>query len=249
MIQNGGGCPLAFRRQQMKMNQPKGVGRIMKDCVGKYDFSTKSNSDPDRDIVYDMSGKGHNMQLINMQWREDPNYSWVKSGFYNGGLYFLPSNATQNEYGVIVGEPLVDFTIIVRRTYYNYDNNFFRAWTTLVGSGRELNSSYIMMEYLAEGNVFTSYVSGKGTYSGKTTDEVVWLTPSHYCGKKISGGTASVRPHDGYLYLNRLRGDSPGGCIGKIYCMYVFNRTLTPEELEQIIHEEISPNYIMPNIE
>src|SRR5699024_6878480 len=67
-----------------------------------YDFSTKTNSDANRDVIEDLSGKGHHGELQNFAFTNN-------SGYAGGGLKF----DGVDDYVSLESEGLQEFTISI----------------------------------------------------------------------------------------------------------------------------------------
>lgn len=252
------GLGLLNRRRAISSSPTEGdpLKKVLESCVGWYTFEGRSNSDADRAIVYDQSGKGNNMTLYNMQWTSVSQYEAVKSGYYEDCLWMFPSNweqsmGYQQSYGKITMTPLNEVTIIVNRSLLppgiSLENGFF-AWTCLIGSGEFSDANIFFVETKNDSSIFYNTFRGL-RYYGKEQSEVIWMNGSHYCGH-IMTGTPNTRVHDGVIYLNKLRGDylGKGGWL-KLKGLYIFNRQLTPNEIEEFIHEYVDSTYVMPEIE
>lgn len=244
---------ILLARRGVQGNQPKIT--IMDSCVGKYWFNGKTNTDADRDVVYDQSGHGNDLRLynVNFGYIDSNNSSWQREGYYDGKLWFASANSQAGTapYGVIKMQPLTSCTIIIKRdAIANYtDNGMWATYGVLLGSGQTLSQSRYLVEYKDSDGKMTANNNGFLSKRFISDSKVIWMNDTHYCGASLTG-TSSEREHDGLFYLHKLRGDTPvNKCYVRVYCIYIFNRNLTPEEIEQVIHNEIDDTYVMPTIE
>lgn len=226
---------------------------IMESCVGKYWFRGKKNTDADRNIVVDESGNGNDLYLYDFTWGyEDASNAWQKEGYFDDQLWFSSAGSPidTKPYGRIVMQPLNSCTIIIKRfPVFNYtDGGMWPIYGVLMGSGYDLTHSRYNIEYKSPENKLVTVNAGK-TVTEFINQDVVWLNDTHYCGKKFSG-TSNNRVHDGVFYLHRLRGNADADkCYMRVSCIYIFNRSLTPSEIENVINSEIDSNYKLPTIE
>ena len=220
-----------------KEEKPKDV---MDYCIGAYTFEDCVQGEA---IVTDKSGNGNNLQLFNMEWGyEDKTYD-LKEGFFNGCLYM--KNAGTSYGKIVLSEPLTNFTIIADRLPYAI-GSIIKEWTGIVGSGETTGFSPIHLEYKKGSQIYSSSF-GKST-SGRADADIIWMNNTHYCGVKMAGDE-SGDTHDGVIFINKFRGNVTGGGAMKISSLYIFNKNLTPQEIETFIHKYINPAYVMPPIE
>lgn len=218
--------------------------------VGAYTFINRTNDDANRDIVPDRSGNGNFMTLYNMNYGyENPNYDFIKEGYFNDKLYFRSTYFGGNSYGKIeMAEPLEEVTIIMKRSaVYDLNTNVMRSGTSAVGSGETQAANIFSLERF-NGSAISNEVEGLSV-ADRDSAEIVWMNATHYCGKKMSG-TKQDKVHDGVIYINRDRGDLTGlGRGAMIDGIFIFNRSLSPTEIEEFIHKYIDSSYTLPEIE
>ena len=212
--------------------------------IGAYTFEGRSNEDADRDIVEDKSGYNNTLTLKSMQWGFIHNTlpDLIREGFWDDALWL-----SQSGYGEItLPNGLTDFTIIAKR--YIYAASSGRGWSPLVGTGKSSGKGLFWLEYNADNGIYTTQVNGLSYTISSLESEVTWLTNTHYNGHRLTG-TQGNNVHDGMVYINRFRGDVSTTKFQKIYAVYLFNRQLSPSEIEAFIKEKIDASYVLPTIE
>jgi hypothetical protein len=227
------------------------MGAILNSCVGWYSFEGRSNTDADRNIVYDKSGKGNDMQLFNMSWGYTTGYEIIKEGYFNDRLYFRSTNFSGNSYGKItLQSPLQEVTVIMKRYgTYGVNDQVMGNGTASLGSGETIDSNIFSLErYASSNSSITNAVQGLSVV-GRESSQIVWMNSTHYCGKKLTG-TPTDKTHDGVIWLNRDRGDvAKLGRGAQIYCFFIFDRSLTPDEILLFINTYVDASYVLPSIE
>lgn len=212
--------------------------------IGAYTFEGRSNEDADRDIVEDKSGYNNTLTLKSMQWGViDSAYpDLVREGFWDDALWL-----SQSGYGEItLPNGLTDFTVIAKRFVFAAAAG--RGWSPLVGTGKSNGKGLFWLEYNADNGIYTTQVNGLSYTLSSLESEVTWLTNTHYNGHRLTG-TQGNNVHDGMVYINRFRGDVGTTKFQKIYAIYLFNRQLSPSEIEAFIKEKIDASYVLPTIE
>ena len=219
--------------------------------VGAYSFEGRTNADSDRGIVSDRSGNGNDMILSGLNYGYVmPNYEYVKEGFFDDYLCFAASNAGQagaNAYGAMSFEPFTDATFIISRKVPSASTIMHQAWCTLIGSGADQSHLCFAIDIKDDNNAYSNR-GFYGTYSGIDSGNIIWMNNTHYCGKKMK--EAKLRESDGLVFLHKIRKDATANKgWAQVKCIYIFNRSLTPAEIEAFIHEHIDETYVMPEIE
>lgn len=212
--------------------------------IGAYTFEGRSNEDADRDIVEDKSGYNNTLTLKSMRWGfiDDPYPDLVREGFWDDALWLSRSG-----YGEIaLPNGLTDFTIIAKRFAFNADAG--DQWSPLVGTGKSSGKGLFWLEYVADNGQYTNHVNGLNYTLPSLESEITWMTNTHYNGHRLTG-TQGNDVHDGMVYINRFRGDVNTTRFQMIYAVYLFNRQLSPSEIEAFIKEKIDASYILPTIE
>ena len=212
--------------------------------IGAYTFEGRSNEDADRDIVEDKSGYNNTLTLKSMQWGFIHNNlpDLIREGFWDDALWL-----SQSGYGEItLPNGLTDFTIIAKR--FVYGANAGNRWSPLVGTGKSSGKGLFWLEYIADNGQYTNQVNGLNYTLSSLESEVSWMTNTHYNGHRLTG-TQGNNVHDGMVYINKYRGDVNSTRYQKIYAVYLFNRQLSPSEIEAFIKEKIDASYVLPTIE
>lgn len=212
--------------------------------IGAYTFEGRSNEDADRDIVEDKSGYNNTLTLKSMQWGfiDSAHPDLVREGLWDEALWLSRSG-----YGEItLPNGLTDFTIIAKRFAFNA--NAGREWSPLVGTGKSSGKGLFWLEYNAGKGQYTNQVNGLNYTLPSLESEITWMTNAHYNGHRLTG-TQGNDVHDGMVYINRFRGDVSTTKFQKIYAVYLFNRQLSPSEIEAFIKEKIDASYVLPTIE
>ena len=212
--------------------------------IGAYTFEGRSNEDADRDIVEDKSGYNNTLTLKSMQWGfVDSGYpDLVREGLWDDALWLSVSG-----YGEIaLPKGLTDFTVIAKRFAFNA--NAGGAWAPLVGTGKSSGKGLFWLEYVADNGQYTNQVNGLKYTLSSLESEITWMTNTLYNGHRLTG-TQGNDVHDGMVYINRFRGDVVSAKFQKIYAVYLFNRQLSPSEIEAFIKEKIDASYVLPTIE
>ena len=104
------------------------------------------------------------------------------------------------------------------------------------------------MEYNDGSGKDISNVNGKEFSVDTTESEIVWMNNTYYNGHLLVG-TEGDNIHDGRIYLNKFRGDTNSEGFLRMTCLYIFNRELTPTEIESFIKAHIDADYVLPTIE
>ena len=104
------------------------------------------------------------------------------------------------------------------------------------------------LEYNADNGQYTNQVNGLNYTLPSLESEITWMTNTHYNGHRLTG-TQGNDVHDGMVYINMFRGDVGLTKFQKIYAVYLFNRQLSPSEIEAFIKEKIDASYVLPTIE
>lgn len=139
---------------------------------------------------------------------------------YEGALVF----DGVDDYGICAGLPIMtDYTVICRRVIENTGNACVIAKSNAVGKGEfiyELFQTYDKAFSFSKDNLITVDKSDNVTYQTKT----------NYNGQDIKAGTSIGSD---YLFIGRLRDITEGYFLkGAIYYFALYNKSLTPEEIE-----------------
>lgn len=212
--------------------------------IGAYTFEGRSNEDADRDIVEDKSGYNNTLTLKSMQWGFiDSAYpDVVREGLWDDALWLSVSGCGE----IALPKGLTDFTVIAKR--FVFSANAGREWAPLVGTGKSSGKGLFWLEYNEGNGRYANQVNGLKYTLSSLESEITWMTNTHYNGHRLTG-TQGNDVHDGMVYINRFRGDVGNAKFQKIYAVYLFNRQLSPSEIEAFIKEKIDASYVLPTIE
>ena len=159
--------------------------------------------------------KGNEMQLKNFVFTSESGFG---EGAYEGALVF----DGVDDYGICVGLPILDdYTVICRRALENNAKNVVASKSVIAGNGA------FIFEY---GNNAT-YSFSEYTYglAVNLKDSVSYQTKNSY-----NGGTITVGNTDDTdtLTLGVIREGDSRLLEGAIYYFALYNKSLTPEEIE-----------------
>lgn len=248
MVKNGGGCPLAFRRQQMKENQPTSIVKEMEQhLIAKFSFEGRSNNDADRDIIVDQSGKGATMTLnFSGSWGAGDEYTLT--GYYDDALCVAERGAYATiQLPVAISD---DYTIICHRGYYG-DSGFKSCqYSSLLGS-RATDSASVSPIYMEYYDVAAPLLTQSfGRRMNRVESPVAWLTPTHYNNREL--GEKSSTTSDGKvvdtLYIGRIRANvTPvNKPRAKVFSIHIFDQSFSAEDIAAYITARVLPSYQLP---
>lgn len=180
--------------------------------VDAWFMSGPSNSDKPSSITGVM---GNQMVLKNFAFTSESGFG---KGSYEGALVF----DGVDDYGICVGLPILDdYTVICRRALENNAKNVVASKSVIAGNGA------FIFEY---GNNAT-YSFSEYTYglAVNLKDSVSYQTKNSY-----NGGTITVGNTDDTdtLTLGVIREGDSRLLEGAIYYFALYNKSLTPEEIE-----------------
>lgn len=159
--------------------------------------------------------KGNEMQLKNFVFTSESGFG---EGSYEGALVF----DGVDDYGICTGLPILDdYTVICRRALENNANNVVASKSVVAGNGA------FIFEY---GNNAT-YSFSEYTYglAVNLKDSVSYQTKNSYNGSTITVGNADDTDT---LTLGIIREKDSRIMRGAIYYFALYNKSLTPEEIE-----------------
>lgn len=161
--------------------------------------------------------KGNEIVLRNFAFTSESGFG---EGAYEGGLVF----DGVDDYGICIGLPIMtDYTVICRRTLENNANNVVASKSVVAGNGAFIfeygnNATYSFSEYTSIG------------LTVNLEDSVSWQTKTSYNGSTIV--TGDVADTD-TLTLGVIR-EKDSRCLkGVIFYFALYNKSLTPEEIEE----------------
>lgn len=202
----GVGTSLLFGRKAGKAGPP--IPPFNEAMVDAWFMSGLSNIDKPSSIAGVM---GNEMVLKNFSYS-------LNSGFSEGALVF----DGVDDYGICTGLPIFDdYTVICRRVLENNTKNVVASKSVVAGNGA------FIFEY---GNNAT-YSFSEYTYglAVNLKDSVSYQTKNSYNGSTITVGNADDTDT---LTLGIIREGDSRLLKGAIYYFALYNKSLTPEEIE-----------------
>ena len=195
--------------------------------VGAWNAYGRSNSDADRDVLYDYSGNGRDIKLYNFDFTESSGYS--EGGLVSDGV---------DDYGQCVkGFALPDdYTVVAVRRYIEKNTND----GALVAKSRAGNMGSFLLEQV-NGSIY-SYGNANNIGYNNYPPLFVYQTKTSYCGMSITPGTDSDSEDD-ILTLFIKRPDAKNTPYKAVlYDLRIYDHSLTAEEL-QIVKDEMMQDY------
>lgn len=146
-----------------------------------------------------------------------------------------------DDYGINEDMPiLTDYTLIINRKYINTNKS-----TCLISKSAVIGQGAFIMEMMDIGNN-TIYSFGQLNFLPLYNDNISYLTSNKYNSIDINKGTVNdtsaialgtIRPNDNMRrFFN-----------GAFYSAYLFNRSLTEQEIKSFIRKHIDPEYLLPS--
>ena len=180
--------------------------------VDAWFMSGLSNSDKPTQIV---GVKKNKLQLKNFAFTSESGFG---KGAYEGALVF----DGVDDYGICNNLPiLTDYTVICRRVIEN-DTNVVASKSIVAGNGA------FIFEYANNATYsFSEYTSGLNM---NLKDSVSYQTKNSYNGSVITVGTANDTDT---LTLGIIREKDSRLLKGAIYYFALYDKSLTPEEVEE----------------
>ena len=209
----GIGTSLLFDRRAGKGGSP--IPPFNKAMVDAWFMSGLSNADKPGSITGVM---GNEMALKNFAFTSESGFG---KGVYDGALIF----DGVDDYGICVGLPILDdYTVICRREIINKDYYSIASKSTVVGEGG------FVFEVIQDRTNFC-YSFGVDNRINLYNGEISWQTKNSYNGNTIKAGD---RKDSDTLTLGIIReGDASRRFLqGAIYYFALYNKSLTPEEIE-----------------
>lgn len=183
--------------------------------VDAWFMSGPSNSDKPSSITGVM---GNQMVLKNFAFTSESGFG---EGAYEGALVF----DGVDDYGICTGLPIMtDYTVICRREIINKDYYSVASKSTVFGKG-----AFIFE--LIQGRTNHCYSFAADNQISLHNSEISWQTKNSYNGSTITVGNADDTDT---LTLGIIReGDGSRRFLkGAIYYFALYNKSLTPEEIE-----------------
>lgn len=181
--------------------------------VDAWFMSGLSNSDKPTQIV---GVKKNKLQLKNFAFTSESGFG---EGNYEDALVF----DGVDDYGICTGLPILDdYTVICRRVLENNTKNVVASKSVVAGNGAFIfeygnNATYSFSEYTYGLNM-------------NLKDSVSYQTKNSYNGSVITVGTANDTDT---LTLGIIREGDNRLLEGAIYYFALYNKSLTPEEVEE----------------
>jgi hypothetical protein len=206
----GIGTSLLFGRRAGKAGPP--IPPFNKAMVDAWFMSGLSNVDKPSSI---RGIKGNEMQLKNFVFTSESGFG---EGSYEGALVF----DGVDDYGICNNLPILDdYTVICRRALENKANNVVASKSVVAGNGA------FVFEYGNNATYsFSEYTSGLAV---NLKDSVSYQTKNSYNGSTITVGNADDTDT---LTLGIIREKDSRIMRGAIYYFALYNKSLTPEEIE-----------------
>lgn len=181
--------------------------------VDAWFMSGLSNSDKPTQIV---GVKKNKLQLKNFAFTSESGFG---EGTYEGELVF----DGVDDYGICTGLPILDdYTVICRRVLENNTENVVASKSVVAGNGA------FIFEYGNNATYsFSEYTSGLAV---NLKDSVSYQTKNSYNGSTITVGNADDTDT---LTLGIIREGDSRLLKGAIYYFALYNKSLTPEEVEE----------------
>ena len=183
--------------------------------VDAWFMSGPSNSDKPSNITGVM---GNEMILKNFAFTSESGFG---EGAYEGALVF----DGVDDYGICTGLPIMtDYTVICRREIINKDYYSVASKSTVFGKGA-------FTFELIQGRTNHCYSFAADNQISLHNSEISWQTKNSYNGSTITVGNADDTDT---LTLGIIReGDASRRFLkGAIYYFALYNKSLTPEEIE-----------------
>lgn len=206
----GVGTSLLFDRRAGKAGPP--IPPFNKAMVDAWFMSGLSNVDKPSSI---RGVKGNEMQLKNFVFTSESGFG---EGTYEDALVF----DGVDDYGICTGLPILDdYTVICRRVLENNTKNVVASKSVVAGNGA------FIFEYGNNATYsFSEYTSGLAV---NLKDSVSYQTKNSYNGSTITVGNADDTDT---LTLGIIRERDSRLLKGAIYYFALYNKSLTPEEIE-----------------
>lgn len=204
------------------------VGKLMSHTSTKGGGGVKHPFNPSLVDAWFMSGlsdnnkpssirgvKGNEIVLRNFAFTSESGFG---EGAYEGALVF----DGVDDYGICTGLPILDdYTVVCRRVIEN-DTNVVASKSIVAGNGA------FIFEYANNATYsFSEYTSGLNM---NLKDSVSYQTKNSYNGSVITVGTANDTDT---LTLGIIREKDSRLLKGAIYYFALYNKSLTPEEIEE----------------
>lgn len=163
--------------------------------------------------------KGNEIVLRNFAFTSESGFG---EGAYEGGLVF----DGVDDYGICTGLPILDnYTVICRREIINKDYYSVASKSTVFGKG-----AFIFE--LIQNRTNHCYSFAADNQISLHNSEISWQTKNSYNGSTITVGNADDTDTL-TLGIIRVEDESRRFLKGAIYYFALYNKSLTPEEIEE----------------
>lgn len=219
----GIGTSLLFGRRAGKAGPP--IPPFNKAMVDAWFMSGLSNADKPGSITGVM---GNEMQLKNFVFTSESGFG---EGSYEGALVF----DGVDDYGICVGLPILDdYTLICRREIISIKNSSAVASKRTYPDDVGNFGAFIFERVFASGGKSTYSFGSPNGISEFDSNEVVYQTKTSYNGTTITSGSSN--DSDTLCLGANAYNISLGRCQEfsnvAIYYFALYNKSLTPEEIE-----------------
>ena len=209
----GVGTSLLFGRRAGKGGSP--IPPFNDAMVDAWFMSRLSNVDKPSSI---RGVKGNEMQLKNFVFTSESGFG---EGSYEGALVF----DGVDDYGICNNLPILnDYTVICRREIINKDYYSIASKSTVFGKG-----AFIFE--LIQGRTNHCYSFAADNKINLYNSEISWQTKNSYNGSTITVGNGEDTDTL-TLGIIRVGDESRRFLEGAIYYFALYNKSLTPEEIE-----------------
>lgn len=205
--------------------------------IAAWSAKGKTNEDVDRNILKDLTGNGHDITLNNFAWNTESGYSNPKypdalvfDGVDDGGV------AEINEPNLANG-----YTFIIEREIIKFNRD---SCVALFQKGDDDDFSPFGIEQLF-GNRYSTWNYNAVTYIDNIINlkrSISYQTDKTYNNFTLNNGSIPIKSKFNIgRWYNRY-------CVNMaFYSAYLFNRTLTDEEIKSFIRKHIDPEYLLPS--
>lgn len=194
----------------------KGSGSLFhKSLVDAWFMSGYANGDSPASI---RGVKGNELQLKNFAFTSESGFG---EGAYEGALVF----DGVDDYGICSNLPILDdYTVICRRVIETKSTNVVASKSTAFGNGAFIFEIY-------DNNKNSTWSFGvQSDININYSDSVSWQNKRFYNGTKVIVGSVN---DTNTLTLGLLREGDARRLKGAIYYFALYNKSLTPEEIEE----------------
>lgn len=144
-----------------------------------------------------------------------------------------------NNYAANYNFPILnDYTVIIKRRNDNPQKN-----SCSIGQSEKAGFGAFILETDSNTNVSSTWSYGKKTLVYTIKKDICFQTKTSYNGQPISVGNKVA---DNLLTIGNSRPKNIHSFLGAIYCVYIFDISLSPKEIELFIRNYIDAKYSLP---